>query len=58
MCRLTPDGARAISGIHTGLVAKVRSVDLLVQWTHYSIHGEALAVKVLYKCLKKTFNMQ
>lgn len=53
---LTTDGARAMSGIHTGLVAKVRLVAPLVQWTHCSIHREALAVKGLDECLKKTLN--
>lgn len=53
---LTTDGARAMSGIHTGLIARVRSVAHLVQWTHCSIHREALAVKGLDECLKKTLD--
>ncbi|KAL4154130.1 hypothetical protein QTP88_001963 [Uroleucon formosanum] len=53
---LTTDGARAMSGIHTGLIARVRSVAPLVQWTHCSIHREALAVKGLDECLKKTLD--
>ncbi|XP_015365208.1 PREDICTED: zinc finger BED domain-containing protein 5-like [Diuraphis noxia] len=53
---LTTDGARAMSGIHTGLIVRVRSVAPLVQWTHCSIHREALAVKGLDECLKKTLD--
>jgi len=53
---LTTDGARAMSGIHTGLIARVRSVAPLVQWAHCSIHREALAVKGLDECLKKTLD--
>lgn len=53
---LTTDGARAMSGIHTGLIAKVKSVAHLVQWTHCSIHREALAVKGLDEHLKKTLD--
>ncbi|KAL4154123.1 hypothetical protein QTP88_001956 [Uroleucon formosanum] len=38
------------------LIARVRSVAPLVQWTHCSIHREALAVKGLDECLKKTLD--
>ncbi|GBN18171.1 Zinc finger BED domain-containing protein 5 [Araneus ventricosus] len=51
---LTTDGAGAMSGIHTGLVTKVKTVAPLVQWSHCSIHIEALAVQGLDKCLTKT----
>ncbi|GBM69334.1 Zinc finger BED domain-containing protein 5 [Araneus ventricosus] len=51
---LTTDCARATSGIHTGLVPKVKTVAPMVQWTHRSIYREALAVKGLDKCLTKT----
>jgi len=53
---LTTDGARAMCGIHTGLVARVRSIAPLVQWTHCSIHREALAVKGMDECFKKTLD--
>ncbi|KAK9873002.1 hypothetical protein WA026_020347 [Henosepilachna vigintioctopunctata] len=53
---LTNDGARAVSRIHTGLIAKVKSVAPLVQWTHCSIHREALAVESLDERLKKTLD--
>ncbi|GBN37523.1 SCAN domain-containing protein 3 [Araneus ventricosus] len=45
-----------MSGIHTSLVTKVKSVAPLVQWTHCSIHREALAVKGLDECLKNTLD--
>ncbi|GBM30049.1 SCAN domain-containing protein 3 [Araneus ventricosus] len=43
-------------GIHTGLVSKVMSVAPLVQWTHCSIHVEALALKGLDEYLKNTLD--
>ncbi|GBN27589.1 SCAN domain-containing protein 3 [Araneus ventricosus] len=45
-----------MSGIHTSLVAKVKSVAPLVQWTHCSIHRKTLAVKGLDECLKNTLD--
>lgn len=50
---LTTDGARAMSGVDTGLIARVRSV---AQWIHCSIHREDLAVQGLAECLQKTLN--
>ncbi|GBN18507.1 Zinc finger BED domain-containing protein 5 [Araneus ventricosus] len=51
---LTTDCALAMSGINIGLVAKVKTVAPLAQWTYCSIYIEALAVKGLDKCLTKT----
>ncbi|XP_057654818.1 zinc finger BED domain-containing protein 5-like [Diorhabda carinulata] len=51
---LTTDGARAMSGKYTGLVAKVKEVAPLVERTHCSIHREALAVKGMNPDLKST----
>lgn len=45
-----------MSGINTGLIARVRSVAPLVQWTHCSIHREVFAIKGLDECLKKTLD--
>jgi len=45
-----------MSGIYTGLIARVRSVAPLVQWTHCSIHRKALVVKGLEEYLKKTLD--
>jgi len=53
---LTTNRARAMSGIHTGLIARVRSVAPLVQWTHCSIHRETLSVKGMDECLKKNLD--
>ncbi|KAL0852105.1 hypothetical protein ABMA28_000345 [Loxostege sticticalis] len=39
------DGARAMSGIRTGLYPRVKVVAPECVWTHCSIHREALAVK-------------
>lgn len=53
---LTTDGARAMSGIYSGLIAKVRAVAPSVQWTHCSLHREALVLKGLAESLKKILN--
>lgn len=53
---LTTDGARAMSGKYTGLVAKVKEVAPLVEWTHCSIHREALAVKGMNPDLRNTLD--
>ncbi|XP_046684915.1 zinc finger BED domain-containing protein 5-like [Homalodisca vitripennis] len=53
---LTTDGARAMSGKYTGLVGKVKEVAPLVEWTHCSIHREALAVKGMNPDLKSTLD--
>lgn len=42
-----------MSAIQTGLIAKVKSVARLVQWTYCSIHREVLAVKSLDESLQK-----
>lgn len=42
---LSSDGARAMSGIRTGLYPRVKVVAPECVWTHCSIHREALAVK-------------
>jgi hypothetical protein len=39
------DGARALTGRHSGVVSKVKKVALDVNWVHCSIHREALASK-------------
>lgn len=53
---LTTDGARAMSGKYTGLRAKVKEVAPLLEWTHCSIHREALAVKGMNPDLKSTLD--
>lgn len=53
---LTTDGARAMSGKYKGLVSKVKEVAPLVEWTHCSIHREALAVKRMQPDLKSTLD--
>jgi len=53
---LTTDGARAMSGKYKGLVSKVKEVAPLVEWTHCSIHREALAVKGMNPDLKSTLD--
>ncbi|GBO32284.1 Zinc finger BED domain-containing protein 5 [Araneus ventricosus] len=55
VCRFD-DGARAMLGIHTRLVAIVKSVALSVQWTPCNIHIEALALKGLDEYLKNTLD--
>lgn len=42
---LSTDGARAMSGKLTGLVARVKNVAPNIIWTHCCIHREALACK-------------
>lgn len=53
---LTTDGARAMSGKYTGLAARVKAVAPLVEWTHCSIHREALAMKGMSQPLKTTLD--
>jgi hypothetical protein len=49
---LTTDGAGAMVGCKTGLMARVMQVAPNVKWTHCSIHREALAVKKMSTELK------
>lgn len=53
---LTTDGARAMCGTYSRFIASVRVVASSVQWTHCSLHREALAVKGLNETLKKVLN--
>ncbi len=39
------DGAKSMTGKHTGLIAHIRRVCLSISWLHCSIHREALAAK-------------
>ncbi|KAK1901737.1 Zinc finger BED domain containing protein 5 [Dissostichus eleginoides] len=39
------DGARAMTGRHSGVAARIKEVAPEMRWTHCSIHREALAVK-------------
>ncbi len=39
------DGAKSMTGRHTGAVAFIRKVAPSVSWIHCSIHREALATK-------------
>lgn len=42
---ISTDGAKAMSGKHKGLVARIQNVAPLVKWTHCCIHREALATR-------------
>ncbi|XP_035277215.1 zinc finger BED domain-containing protein 5 [Anguilla anguilla] len=46
------DGARAMTGRHSGVAAQIRELALEMQWTQCSIHPEALAVKKVPEELK------
>jgi zinc finger BED domain-containing protein 5/7/8/9 len=49
---LCSDGARAMTGVRGGVVAKVKAVSQDAKFTHCSIHREALATKAMPKVLK------
>ncbi|GBP63169.1 SCAN domain-containing protein 3 [Eumeta japonica] len=51
---LSSDGARAMSGIRTGLYPRVKAVAPECVWTHCSIHREALAAKKMPLPLTET----
>lgn len=51
---LSSDGARAMSGIRTGLFPRVKAVAPECVWVHCSIHREALAVKKMPLSLTET----
>ncbi|XP_071059412.1 zinc finger BED domain-containing protein 5-like [Pseudochaenichthys georgianus] len=46
------DGARAMTGRHSGVAARIKEVAPEMRWTHCSIHREALAVKKMPDGLK------
>lgn len=50
------DGARAMTGRHSGVAARIREVAPEIRWTHCSIHREALAVKKMPGGLKSVLD--
>ncbi|KAJ8333633.1 hypothetical protein SKAU_G00416410 [Synaphobranchus kaupii] len=50
------DGARAMTGRHSGVAARIQQVALEMRWTHCSIHREALAVKKMPDDLKSVLD--
>ncbi len=50
------DGARAMTGRHSGVAARIREVAPEMRWTHCSIHREALAVKKMPDNLKSVLD--
>ncbi|KAJ4946993.1 hypothetical protein JOQ06_009035 [Pogonophryne albipinna] len=46
------DGARAMTGRHSGVAARIQEVAPEMRWTHCSIYREALAVKKMPDGLK------
>lgn len=50
------DGARAMTGRNSGVVARIREVASEMRWTHCSIHREALAVKRMPDDLKSVLD--
>ncbi|XP_069063693.1 zinc finger BED domain-containing protein 5-like [Pleurodeles waltl] len=53
---ISTDGARAMSGRLTGLVARIREINSSVVWHHCCIHRESLATKKMPEELKKVLN--
>lgn len=51
-CGICTDGARAMTGRHSGLVKKVQEVAPAAVWTHCIIHRQALATKRMPQELK------
>uniref|UniRef100_A0A672FBK0 C2H2-type domain-containing protein n=1 Tax=Salarias fasciatus TaxID=181472 RepID=A0A672FBK0_SALFA len=52
------DGARAMTGHHSGVAARVREVAAQMRWTHCSIHREALAAKKIPDNLKSVLDSE
>ena len=50
------DGARAMTGRHNGVAARISEVATEMRWTHCSIHREALAVKKMPEDLKSVLD--
>ncbi|KAK1897528.1 Zinc finger BED domain containing protein 5 [Dissostichus eleginoides] len=50
------DGARAMTGRHSGVAARIKEVAPEMRWTHCSIHREALAVKKMPDGLKSVLD--
>ncbi|XP_061602956.1 zinc finger BED domain-containing protein 5-like [Cololabis saira] len=50
------DGARAMTGRNSGVVARIREVAPEMRWTHCSIHREALTVKRMPEELKSVLD--
>jgi hypothetical protein len=53
---ISTDGARAMSGRLTGLIARIRENNPSVAWHHCCIHRESLATKKTPEELKKVLN--
>uniref|UniRef100_A0A3Q1GVI7 C2H2-type domain-containing protein n=1 Tax=Acanthochromis polyacanthus TaxID=80966 RepID=A0A3Q1GVI7_9TELE len=53
---LCTDGARAMTGRHSDVAARVREVAAQMRWTHCSIHREALAIKRMLDNLKSVLD--
>uniref|UniRef100_A0A8D0KS80 HAT C-terminal dimerisation domain-containing protein n=1 Tax=Strix occidentalis caurina TaxID=311401 RepID=A0A8D0KS80_STROC len=53
---ISTDGARAMSGKLTGLVAWIKEIVLSVTWYHCCIHREALVAKKIPEKLKQALN--
>ncbi|XP_033960793.2 zinc finger BED domain-containing protein 5-like [Pseudochaenichthys georgianus] len=50
------DGARAMTGRHSGVAARIKEVAPEMRWTHCSIHREALSVKKMPDGLKSVLD--
>jgi hypothetical protein len=53
---INTDGARAMCGRLTGLIARIRENNPSVTWHHCCIHPESLATKKMPEELKKVLN--
>ena len=50
------DGAKAMTGKNSGLVAKLKSIMPNISWTHYFLHRQALTTKVIPSDLNDVLN--
>jgi predicted CoA-binding protein len=53
---ISTDGARAVTGRLTGLIARIREINPSVTWHHSCIHRESLVTKKMPVELKKVLN--
>ncbi len=53
-CGICSDGAKSMTGRHSGLISRVKEVAPRAMWTHSTIHRQALAAKkILGKLCQK-----
>ncbi len=55
-CGICSDGAKAMTGRHSGLISRVKEVAPRAVWTHCTIHRQALAAKKMPNDLRSVLD--